>query len=408
MTTDKTPSPQGHPAAADPQFPQLVQQASGLRSYLRDQARQTEMDRRVSAETTAKLKALHLYRAVQPRRFGGAELGLDELQQLVFEIGQGCASTGWCYAIGAATSWLVSMFPGEAQEEVWSSSPDDLAGGCIAPTGRARVVEGGFMLAGRWSFGSNCDNCAWMSLGSMVDGNGEVARTMFMLVPARDYQIIDQWHTMGLAGTGSKDILIEEEVFIPAHRAVSFEEVLEQNAPGSRINTRGTYRIPFLAGFPPLLATPAIAALRGAADEFVETTAQRSTRGAFNGSGAKISQFGHVQSAVAQAYAAVDAAQLILLRDLRAAGEIANRHEAVGMVRRIEYRRGHAYSLKLCIDAIDSLFHAVGGAGLQLDNAVQRAWRDIHAIAHHITVNWHVVSSMYGQMRLGLAPRGQF
>lgn len=415
VNIDKTPAMQGsaqpHAATTTRQaqhFSQLKQRARDLRPYLREQARQTEMDRRVSEKTTDKLKALDLYRAVQPQRFGGFELGLDELQQLVFELGQGCTSTGWCYAIGAASSWLVSMFPAEAQEELWSGSPTDLAGGCIAPTGKARVVPGGFMLTGRWSFGSNCDNSAWMSLGAMVEGEGEVAQTMFMLVPAHQYQIIDQWNTMGLAGTGSKDILIEEEIFVPAHRTVSFSNVLEQDTPGSKINTSGLYRIPFLTGFPPLLATPAVAALRGAVDEFIETVAQRSTRGAFNGSGSKIAQFGHVQSAVAQADAAIDASQLILLRDLRAAAEITNMNEKVGMTRRIEYRRGHSYSLKLCIQAIDSLFEAVGGAGLSLDNGVQRAWRDVHAIAHHITVNWNVVSTMYGQMRLGLTPRGQF
>jgi alkylation response protein AidB-like acyl-CoA dehydrogenase len=390
-------------------FTRLLDAAIQLRPLVTKRARQTEQDRRVSADVTSLLKEAGLYRVVQPRRFGGYELSLEALRRLAFELGQGCASTGWCYGLSAAAAWVLGMFPEQAQHDVWGKSPDALIASCIAPTGKAAPTGGGFRLKGRWSFGSNSDNAQWLSLGAMVEqGEGAPPRPIFLLVPQGDYRIVDTWFTVGLAGTGSKDIAIEEEVFVPAHRTVTFSEVLEQEAPGADIHDSTLYRVPFLSGFPALLANPAVAALRGALDEFIESVAARTTRGAFAGGGASISQFGHVQSAVAQGEAAVDAAQLILQRDLQLATEWVDAGVKLSSTQRITIRRGHAYAVRLCVEAINALYDVVGGPGIQLDSGVQRAWRDINAVAHHISTNWQAVSTMYGQMRLGLPPRGQY
>jgi alkylation response protein AidB-like acyl-CoA dehydrogenase len=391
-----------------PEFCELLERARQLTPLLRERAQQTERDRRVSAEVTDLLKQAGLFRAAQPRRFGGYEFSLEEMRQLAFELGRGCTSTGWCYGLSAANAWTLGMFPVQAQEDVWGRDADILLAACIAPTGKAQRVEGGFRLRGRWSFASNCDNASWIALGTLVDeGEGQPPRAMYLLVPQADYRIVDNWHTVGLAGTGSKDIAIEQEVFVPAHRSVAFAEVLEQQAPGAEVNG-ALFRIPFLSGFPPLLANPAVAALRGALDEFIESVAPRATRGAFAGGGSTIGQFGHVQTAVAEAEAAVDAAQLILQRDLRVATELAAAGTRISREQRIEFRRGHAYAVKLCVQGINGLYDVVGGTGIQLDSGVQRAWRDINAVAHHISVNWNAVSTMVGQLRLGLPPRGQY
>ncbi|WP_439685501.1 Flavin-dependent monooxygenase, oxygenase subunit HsaA [Cupriavidus oxalaticus] len=387
----------------------LMEAAAQLRPLVAQRARQTEIDRRVSAEVTGLLRDAGLYRVVQPKRFGGHELSLESLRRLAFELGQGCTSTGWCYGLSAAASWVLGMFPAEAQHDVWGQSPDVLIASCIAPTGKATPVDGGFRLQGRWSFGSNCDNAQWLSLGAMIEQEeGKPPRPVFLLVPQGEYRIVDTWHTVGLAGTGSKDIAIEDAVFVPAHRTVSFAEVLEQEAPGAHLHASPIYRLPFLSGFPPLLANPAVAALRGALDEFIASVAARATRGAFAGGGQSIAQFGHVQSAVARGEAAVDAAQLILQRDLQLATDLAAAGTRLSAAQRITLRRGHAYAVQLCVEGINGLYDVVGGTGIQLDSGIQRAWRDINAVAHHISVNWQAVSTMYGQMRLGLPPRGQY
>jgi len=390
-------------------FNELLQSARRIGALVRERARQTERDRRVSAEVTRLLQRAGLFRAVQPRRFGGHEFSLEQLRQLAFEVGQGCTSTGWCYGLSAANAWTLGMFPLQAQVDVWGQDADMLLAACIAPTGKAHRVDGGFRLGGHWSFASNCDNAGWLALGTLVsDGEGQPLCAMYLLVPMSDCRIVDNWHTVGLAGTGSKDIAIESEVFVPAHRAVAFADVLEQQAPGALVNDGVLFRIPFLSGFPPLLANPAVSALRGAVDEFVDSVAGRATRGAFAGGGNTIAQFSHVQTAVAEAEAAIDAAQLILQRDLGLATDLAAAGVSISREQRIAFRRGHAYAVRLCVQAINGLYDVVGGTGIQLDSGIQRAWRDINAVAHHISVNWNAVSTMAGQMRLGLPPRGQF
>lgn len=390
-------------------FERLLDAATQLRPLVAARARTTEQERRVSAAVTEQLKEAGLYRAVQPRRFGGHELSLESLRRLAFEIGRGCTSTGWCYGLSAAAAWVLGMFPEQAQADVWSETPDALVASCIAPTGKAEPTEGGFYLKGRWSFGSNSDNAQWLSLGAMVvQEEGAPPRPLFALVPAHSVRIVDTWFTVGLSGTGSKDIAIEEAVYVPAHRTVAFKDVLDQQAPGAELHETSLYRVPFLSGFPPLLANPAVSALRGALDEFLDTVGARATRGAFAGGGAPMAQFGHVQSAVALGEAAVDAAQLILQRDLQQVETWVRNGEQLSAAQRITVRRGHAYAVRLCVDAINALYDVVGGTGIQLDSGIQRAWRDINAVAHHISVNWNAVSTMYGQMRLGLPPRGQY
>lgn len=407
------PTPPMAAAVATPtaHFSALLAQAEALKPLLRERAPQTERERRVSVEVTDRLRAAGLYRAVQPRRFGGLELSMEELRQLSYTLGQGCTSTGWCFGLSAAAAWMLGMFPSEAQHDVWDSASDAVLASCIAPTGRAtRAADGSLRLKGRWGFGSNCDNAQWMSLGALIDeGDGQPPRAAFLLVPKGQYRIVDTWFTGGLAGTGSKDIAIDEEVTVPAHRSVLFSQVLDQDAPGALVNDNaGLYRLPLLSAFPPLISTPTLAALRGALDDFVAGAAARATRGAFVGGGSTIAQFGHVQTAVAEGEAALDAAQLILQRDLQQVIDLASAGVKVSAEQRIAYRRGHAYAVRLCVQAIDSLYDVVGGAGIQMDNAVQRAWRDIHAVAHHISTNWHAVSTMVGQQALGLPPKGQY
>ena len=285
---------------------------------------------------------------------------------------------------------------------------------CSPPASRQRArpcrSDGGYRLKGRWSFGSNSDNAQWLSLGAMVEqAEGVPPRPIFLLVPQGDYRIIDTWHTVGLAGTGSKDILIEDEVFVPAHRCVAFSEVLEQEAPGADLHESTLYRVPFLSGFPPLLANPAVAALRGAIDEFVESIAARSTRGAFAGGGSvdrpvRACAVGRGPGRSCGRRRATDSAARPATGDRH--GDA--RREAQSTSSASRCAAATPIAVRLCVDAINALYDVVGGTGIQLDSGVQRAWRDINAVAHHISVNWHAVSTMYGQMRLGLPPRGQY
>ncbi|MEO7404851.1 MAG: acyl-CoA dehydrogenase family protein [Burkholderiales bacterium] len=397
------------PGATRPDFTTLHARIQALVPTLRERAAQTERDRRVSTDVTQMLRDTELFRLMQPARFGGFEYGFSELMTLSMEIGSGCTSTAWSAGLGVVHQWLAGLFPLEAQQEIWAN-PHHLLAGSYAPVGKVTPVPGGYRLAGKWSWLSNCDNSDWYLLGVTFPPAEDGARPMpgFVLVPRRECVIEDDWFMAGLAGTGSKSVVIPQEVFVPNYRKITFAEASGNNPPGAAVNTAPIYRVPFLAAVPVTLASPALGALQGAIDQYIENVGGRTTRGAVTGGGNPMRDLAHVQTRIGDASAALDAARLLLARDLADVEETVAAGDSVSVAKRIRNRRDHAYALKLAKGGIDSLFEAVGGAGLHLDHGIQRAWRDIHAIGHHITFSWDWVSSMYGQYQLGLEPRGQY
>jgi resorcinol 4-hydroxylase (FADH2) len=383
-----------------PEFAALRERVVAVTPKLRERAAQTERDRRVSVESTQWLREAGLFRLMQPARYGGYEYGFSQLMDLSIELGRACPSTAWAAGLGVVHQWLVGLFPREAQDEIWAN-PDHLLAGSYAPVGKVTPVAGGYRLAGKWSWLSNCDNSDWYLLGVTFPPEESGGRPLagFVIVPRHECVIEDDWHMAGLAGTGSKSIIIPHEVFA---------EASGNNPPGAAANFAPIYRVPFLAAVPITLASPALGALSGAIDEFIEMVGGRTTRGAVTGGGNPMRELAHIQTRIGEASAALDAARLLLARDLADVESTVAAGEAVSVAKRIRNRRDQAYTLKLAKGGIDALFEAVGGAGLHLDHGIQRAWRDVHAIGHHITFSWDWVSSMYGQYQLGLEPRGQY
>jgi len=392
-----------------PDMNELRRRARTLVPALRQRAQETERNRRVSEEVTQMIRDADLFRLMQPARFGGFEYGFTEFIDINFELARGCGNTAWCASLGMVHQWLTGQFPIEAQEEVWQDRGNIVAGS-YAPAGRCTAVPGGWKISGKWLFTSNCDNSAWYVLGVMFPPAVEGAKPTpgFVLVPRTQTEIEDDWFTVGLAGTGSKAVVIADELFVPAHRKLTFAEASSNAPPGSRFHENPMYRIPFLAGVPVCLASPALGIVQGAIDEFVEWIGGRTTRGAAAGGGNRMAEFAQVQSRVAEAAACADAGKLLLQRDTREVEQAAAAGEFISVDTRIRNRRDHAFATKLAVQGANALFEAVGGSGLHLSSGIQRAWRDVNAIGRHISLNWDGVSTMYGQHQFGLEPRGQY
>jgi resorcinol 4-hydroxylase (FADH2) len=398
-----------NPIAEKVAVDELLQRARALVPTLRSRARVVEETRRVPAESIRMLREAQLFRLMQPARFGGFEYGFTELIDVVFEIGRGCGSTAWCYGLGAVHQWLLATFPLQAQEDVWEADADTLICGSYAPVVSAQRVGRGFEISGKWSFASNCDNSDWALVGVRfpADADGK-PKPGFLLLPRKDYTIEDDWFTVGLAGTGSKSVVVREKIFVPEHRMLTFEQASSNNPPGAAEHANWLYRIPFLAGVPVSIASPALGMVQGAIDEFADFVGARTTRGAVAGAGNPMAQFAQVQSRIAEAAAALDAAKLLLKRDTREVESGAAKGQFISVDKRIRNRRDHAYAVRLAAQAVNALFDAVGGGGLTLGSPIQRHWRDVNAVAHHVSLNWDVVSTMYGQHYLGLEPKGQY
>ena len=387
---------------------ELRRRACGLVPELRAAALETERNRRVSEAAMDALRRAELFKLLQPAWFGGFEHGFADAIEIAAELGRGCASTAWCASLTIATQWLLGCFPLAAQDDVWGAHPDHVAVTIFAPTGQAERADDGYRISGRWPFLSNIDNNDWSVLACLYTPDAADAPIPgFFLVPRADYGIDDTWFTAGLAGTGSKTAVIETPAFVPHHRVVSFAAMASGDSPGARESSSALYRVPFMAFLPMSLVAPALGVVEGAIDEFVaQTSVRRVHAGAERGS--RMAEHAAVQSRLAEAAVAIDAARLLLERDARELDAVVRGGGPISLDLRIRNRRDQGYATRLANQAANLLFELGGATGLALDNPVQRAWRDVNAIARHIGLNWDVVSTMYGQHRFGVEPRGQY
>jgi alkylation response protein AidB-like acyl-CoA dehydrogenase len=146
----------------------------------------------------------------------------------------------------------------------------------------------------------------------------------------------------------------------------------------------------------------------GALNDFIDMAKVRTTRGAVAGANNRMAEFATIQSRVAEATGSIDAARLMIFDALEKALSVTEAGEQGGLDRRLRNRLSQAFSVRLLVQAVDALFLAAGGQGIFTSKPLQRTWRDAHAAAVHVSMNWDAVSTMYGQHALGLDPKGQY
>ena len=249
--TDPRPAP-------EPTHAQLLDRARDIARFAQERAGTTERERRVSSELIAAFKDADLTRVVQPAAWGGMQRSASEFYELAYEIGRGCGSAGWSYCVLAGHAAAMLDFPESAQAAVWRDEPDAMISSAFAPTLKAKREEGGYRIEGASPFSSGCDHASWALLGGMLTGGtGEPERKLF-LVPRSDYEIVDDWHVLGLEGSGSKALGLNN-VFVPADRVIDMPD--------------------FFAGLAPLgLQAVMVGTARGGIDSFVEALAPQARK----------------------------------------------------------------------------------------------------------------------------------
>ena len=252
---------------------EYLNRARALMPAIRERAPYMEQLRRLPDETLKEFQEAGLFRAIQPRRYGGYELDPGVFFQAGMEIGTVCGSSAWILTVVGVHNWQLGLFPPQAQEDVWHEDSSTQISSALAPTGTVECVDGGFRLRGRWSFSSGCDFCQWAVLGGVVPPTQADAPpdVRSFLVPRRDYTIDDNWHVMGLCGTGSKDIVVEN-AFVPEYRTFSYLDAFHLRHPGAAVNDAPLFRLPFGVVFPYALVAPAIGVALGALQHFREQT----------------------------------------------------------------------------------------------------------------------------------------
>src|SRR6478672_13726116 len=208
----------GHQASGAQQAARaVIAGVTELLPALRQRAQETEDARVVPAESVKALEETGFFKLLQPRAYGGLEADPVTFFTAVRLIAGACGSTGWVASVVGVHPWQLALFPPQAQDDVWGADPATRMSSSYAPTGKAKLVKGGgevggggYQLNGRWSFSSGCDHASWVLLGGIVpDEAGQPVDFCTFLLPASDYTIDDVWDTVGLRGTGSNDIVVD-------------------------------------------------------------------------------------------------------------------------------------------------------------------------------------------------------
>ena len=364
---------------------------------IRERAEETERLRVVPESSVKELEEVGFFKLLQPARFGGLEADPVDFYTCVRDIASACGSTGWVSSVLGVHPWQIALFDDEAQQAVWGSDPDTRVSSSYAPMGKASLTEGGFNLSGRWSFSSGCAHATWVLLGGLVfNDEGQVVDFRTFLVPRERYEIVDVWNVVGLAGTGSNDIVVED-VFIPETFTLSMAETGRCKGPGQAVNTGDLYKLQFHSLFTTTITTPIIGMARGAYEEHV-TMQQNRVRASY-GEKASLDPFAAVR--VATASSDIDAAWALLMNNIREQQGYVARGEKIPITQRLRIRRDQVLGTQRAIDAIDLLFEASGGRALANGTPLQRAWRDAHAGRVHAANDPERALQMYGASEFG-------
>ena len=388
------------PDADGAAYAEMLARARALVPRLRERAARSEDLRRLPPETERELHETGLFRIVQPKRVGGSELDYVALVDCADAVGQADASVAWNLANLSSHHWMLAMFDKQAQDLVWGKDPNCLiASSFIFPAGRARKVDGGYVLRGSWPFSSGVDSCEWNMLASVVSSEDEADGIEYriFLLNKSDYRVKDTWNATGLRGTGSNDVEVDD-AFVPEPMTVAVNDLAGGPTPGSAVNPNALYALPVFSLFPYVLSGVALGNAQACLDDYVELSRHRAST--YNR--AKLGDLQSTQIKIAEASSKIDAARLIMRSTCIQAMADARRGHVPDTAAKTRVRRDGAYSVNLCTEAVSLLFAASGARGLYTSGALQRQFRDAHAINSHIAFNFDAAGTNYGRVALGL------
>jgi alkylation response protein AidB-like acyl-CoA dehydrogenase len=346
----------------------------GIAARARELAGETEAGRALPEALLAELRSSGLMNAGAPREVGGLELPPGELLRHSATIAAGDASAGWCVSIAATSSLLAGYLQPEGRSELFAD-PGVIAAGIFAPRGTAEPVDGGFTVNGRWPYCSGITHAGVLFAGCVRTGGEPDARPLPIVVaiPREELEVLDTWHTLGLRGTGSHDAVATER-FVPAQRAFSLFD-------GPAID-RPLYRFPVFGYFALSVAAAAMGNARGAVDDFAELAKVKVGQG----SARTLAERSTTQAAVADAEAALAAAEALFDTSIAAAWEAAQGERPVDVTRRNALRIAATHAAGTAAGVVSSLFALAGGPAIYDRAPLQRRFRDAHTANAHFQV----------------------
>jgi len=371
---------------------EILARARALAPLFAERAEAAEAARRIPPQSAKEMLDAGLARILLPERIGGYGLGFDAWYDVTRELSKTDASHGWCAGLLIHHAHLIALFPEAAQKAVWADGLDVPIAASFAPSVKAISMEGGYRISGAGSpFASGVDHCSWVMLGGLAH-DGPAPEWKFFLVPPGGYTVRDTWFTAGMRATGSKTI-VTDNVFVPNGFVLRLTDLRDGKGPGGVIHSGIVFHTPFFYYAPISFVTPMLGAAQGAYEVFREWTKTRKAQ-----DGTALAEKTAVQVRMARAAADIDAAELLVRR----AVEVTDAPQDYSPQLLARSVRDFTRASELTVEAIDTLVALSGTAGFVTSHPIQRAWRDIHFMSMHISLNVETNFAHYGRMELDL------
>jgi alkylation response protein AidB-like acyl-CoA dehydrogenase len=380
----------------------LLEKVDKVAPLIREHALEAERQRRLPQPVSDALRDAGFFRMFRPRSLGGLEADPVTAYCVIEALARIDSAAGWNVGISNATEPFGAWLPEAACKEIFGA-PDAVMAGAFNPPRKAVPVDGGYRLSGKTPFNSNCHSATWFSgLAHVYDGkkmrldDAGQPTTLLTFVPAREATIIENWETLGLGGTGSHDVQVDD-IFVPNERAVPFVPLEQLTAAYSGPSYR-------LTVWPPIAcnAVPALGIAQAAIDDLVELSRKVP---AYTTSTLRDRPV--VQQQLARAEGKLSAARVFFHSAFDDAWKVAVDGRFLEMADRARCQLAASHAVLAAAEAVDLVHACAGSSGIRNEHRFQKHFRDVHVITQHAFVSAARLESV-GQIMMGLEPDWPF
>ena len=372
---------------------EIVARAEAMIPWLREKADAVEKARMVPESTIQAFQDAGFFRILQPRRWGGYEMSPNVLNRVLMELARGCPSSAWNVMVLGVHPFEVGLLDPRCGDELWGEDSTRLVSSSYAPFGTVTAVEGGYRLNGEWLTSSGCDHAAGGAfLGGRLVENGEPVFRSFW-VQREDFDIVDDWFVVGLAGTGSKKLVVKD-AFVPVYRS----HIIAAYGEESHGHVDNLYKMPFFYVFYAAVSSVIVGMAQGMVDLYVDHMKPRQNLN--QAIGAAVND-PFIKGRLGEAEAKILGAATRILHNTDEAWAYAARGQLVPLDVRVRHFATNQFTGGECFEAAHMIFKKTSTRGVWLNNPMQRQLRDILVGANHITQNQDNIGDLLGGQMLG-------
>lgn len=379
----------------------ILAAVQAMRPRLRERAAEAELLRRAPDETVRELAEIGVFRMTVPVEYGGYALTPSQMIPIFAEIARGCGSSGWvAWVTTAGTQWMTA-YSHELQREMfladWVGPYQSGAMGKHGP-GVARKVDGGYMIKGEWPWSSGCHHTIFHTMGCLVAKEDGTKFPIICQVPHEQVEILDDWHVLGMRGSGSNTIVLREETFVPDYRVIQTMDLFAGKRPAPE-PAGLLYKINLIQLTTSTFISLGLGLAQAAADLLVEAAPKRPITFTTypRQSEAPVT---HLQ--LGEIYAKLGAVESIAMH----MASLVEADAAAGVPQKpIDNSRVRcmtSYGLTLCDEVVQLCLRASGASAIRDTNPMQRIMRDVKTATMHGQMNLETAYEDYGRMILGL------